>query len=113
MNYKDKGRLIKALSSNWQAEMRGYHTYNTLSQQENDPYRRRTLRNLALAEKHHADLWASRLVALSAATPVYEGSQAGEAATFANRIGGQDLALRRLELDESRDIARYGKRLRN
>jgi hypothetical protein len=57
MNPKNTERLIKALSSNWQAEMRGYYTYNTLSQQENDPYRRRTLRNLALVEKHHADLW--------------------------------------------------------
>jgi VIT1/CCC1 family predicted Fe2+/Mn2+ transporter len=111
MNPRDTERLIKALSSNWQAEMRGYYTYNTLSQQENDPYRRRTLRNLALAEKHHADLWASRLTALGAATPGYEGSESGEADTLANRIGGQDLALRRLELDESRDIARYGKQL--
>src|SRR3984957_14231306 len=111
MNPKDTERLIKALASNWQAEMRGYHTYNTLSQNESDPYRRRTLRNLALAEKHHADLWASRLASLGAPSPVYEGSQAGEADTLANRIGGQDMALRRLELDESRDIARYGKQL--
>jgi VIT1/CCC1 family predicted Fe2+/Mn2+ transporter/bacterioferritin (cytochrome b1) len=111
MNPRDTERLINALSSNWQAEMRGYYTYNTLSQQEIDPYRRRTLRNLALAEKHHADLWASRLTALGAATPAYEGSESGEADTLANRIGGQDLALRRLELDESRDIARYGKQI--
>ena len=55
MNRKDSEHLIKALSANWQTEMGGYHTYNTLSQQENDPYRRRTLRNLAPAEKHHAD----------------------------------------------------------
>jgi VIT1/CCC1 family predicted Fe2+/Mn2+ transporter/bacterioferritin (cytochrome b1) len=111
MNPRDTERLINALSSNWQAEMRGYYTYNTLSQQEIDPYRRRTLRNLSLAEKHHADLWASRLTALGAATPAYEGSESGEADTLANRIGGQDLALRRLELDESRDIARYGKQI--
>jgi hypothetical protein len=55
MNRKDSEHLIKALSANWQTEMGEYHTYNTLSQQENDPYRRRTLRNLALAEKHHAE----------------------------------------------------------
>jgi vacuolar iron transporter family protein len=108
---RDKERLVEALSSNWQAEMRGYHTYNTLSQQENDPQRRRTLRNLALAENHHADLWAARLTGLGAPVPEYEGSESGEAGSLANRIGGPELALRRLELEESRDIARYGKQI--
>ena len=111
MNPKDTERLIEALSSNWQAEMRGYHTYNTLSQQEPEPHRRRTLRHLALAEKHHADLWAGRLTGLGAPIPEYAGSEAGEAGSLANRIGGQGLALRRLELEESRDIARYGKQI--
>ncbi len=31
--------------------------------------------------------------------------------TLANRVGGPGMALRRLEIDESRDIARYGKQL--
>ena len=91
--------------------MRGYHTYDTLSKQESEPHRRRTLRNLALAEKHHADLWAGRLTALGAPMPVYDGPESGEADTLANRIGGQGLALRRLEIDESRDIARYAKQI--
>jgi VIT1/CCC1 family predicted Fe2+/Mn2+ transporter/rubrerythrin len=111
MNNRDTERLVEALSSNWKAEMRGYHTYDTLSQQESEPHRRRTLRQLALAEKHHADLWAKRLTDLGAPVPEYEGSQAGDAGSLANRIGGQGLALRRLELDESRDIARYGKQI--
>jgi len=111
MNTKGTDRLVEALASNWQAEMRGYHTYNTLSNQETDPQRSRTLRNLALAEKHHAGLWATRLAALGATLPEYEGSESGEARTLAHRIGGPDLALRRLELEESRDIARYGKQI--
>jgi VIT1/CCC1 family predicted Fe2+/Mn2+ transporter/rubrerythrin len=111
MNTRDSDRLIEALSSNWQAEMRGYHTYDTLSQQEPNPQRSRTLRNLALAEKHHADLWATRLTALGASLPEYDGSESGEAGSLANRIGGQGLALRRLELEESRDIARYGRQI--
>jgi Mn-containing catalase len=105
MNRTDSGLLIEPLSSNWQAEMRGYHTYNALSQEENDPHRRRALRNLALAEKHHADLWAERLTGLGAPVPEYKGSESGEADSHANRIGGRELALRRLELEESRDIA--------
>src|ERR1700679_3451 len=111
MNTKDPDRLVEALASNWQAEMRGYHTYNTLARQETNPQRSRTLRNLALAEKHHADLWATRLTALGATIPPYDGSESGDAGKLANRIGGQDLALRRLELEESRDIARYGKQI--
>ena len=112
MNDKYSAQLIEALSSNWQAEMRGYHTYRTLAEQESDPQRRRTLRNLALAEKHHADLWATRMTVLGAAIPKYDGPETGEADSLANRIGGHELALRRLELDESRDIARYGKQIR-
>jgi len=113
MDSRDAQHLVEALSSNWQAEMRGYHTYNTLSQQESEPHRRRTLRQLALAEKHHADLWAGRLSALGAPVPEYDGSESGDAGSLANRIGGQGLALRRLELDESRDIARYGKQIQD
>lgn len=112
MNRKDTNRLIEALTSNWQAEMRGYHTYQTLAQKESDPQRRRALRTLSLAEKHHADLWAARLTKLGAPVPAYDGTETGEADTLANRIGGLDMALRRLELDESRDIARYGKQIR-
>jgi vacuolar iron transporter family protein len=111
MDTKDANRLIEALSSNWQAEVRGYHTYDTLSRQEPDPHRRRVLRNLALAEKHHADLWASRLTALGAPLPVYDGPASGKAGTLANRIGGQGLALRRLEIEESRDIAHYARQI--
>lgn len=112
MKTADETRLIEALSHNWEAEVRGYRTYLALSQQEADPQRRRALRNLALAEKHHADLWATRLTELGAPVPVYEGPEGGEADSLANRIGGRDLALRRLEIEESRDIARYGKQIR-
>ncbi len=104
--------MIEAISNNWQTEMYGYHTYFGMAEQESDPQRRRTLRNLALAEKHHAELWAGRLKALGAPVPEYTGPEKGEAESLATRVGGPDLALRRLELDESRDIARYGKQIR-
>ncbi len=111
MDTRDTQHLTEALTSNWQTEMRGYHTYNTLAQRATDPQQCRSLHSLALAEKHHADLWASRLTALDAPIPQYDGNESGEADSLANRIGGLDLALRRLELDESRDIARYGKQI--
>jgi len=105
-------RLLAALEANWQAEMTGFHTYNTLADREDDPHRRNALRLLAKAEQHHADLWAGRIEHLQGAPPVYRGTGAGEANSIASRIGGDALALRRLEVEESRDVAKYGRQLR-
>ena len=44
--------------------------------------------------------------------PVIPGKPAGDADSLKNRIGGDDLALRRLEIDESRDIAKYSQQLK-
>ncbi|MGA9718521.1 MAG: VIT1/CCC1 transporter family protein [Acidobacteriaceae bacterium] len=99
------------LNANWQAEMEGFYTYKALSETDGDPQRRNALRGLAAAEKHHADLWAQRIRAVGGAEPTYRGDHSGTARSPANRIGGTDLALRRLEIEESRDIAKYGKQL--
>jgi vacuolar iron transporter family protein len=111
MNDKQQKQLIVALESNWQAEMVGHHTYRSLAERETDLQRRLALKGLATAEKHHAGLWAERLRALGGDQPQYAGTADGEAATLKNRVGGPDLALRRLELDESRDIAKYAKQM--
>ncbi|HEX3663602.1 MAG TPA: VIT1/CCC1 transporter family protein [Acidobacteriaceae bacterium] len=105
-------RVLEALNENWQAEMRGYHTYKTLSERDEDPIRRKTLRHMAEAEAHHASLWAKRIRELGAELPRYEGKPTGDADSLANRLGGPQTALRRLEIDESRDIARYGQQLK-
>lgn len=105
-------RVLEALFENWQAEMRGYHTYRTLSERDDDPVRRKTLRHMAEAEAHHAALWAKRVHDLGAELPKYEGKPTGDADTLVNRLGGPQMALRRLEIDESRDIARYGLQLK-
>jgi VIT1/CCC1 family predicted Fe2+/Mn2+ transporter len=105
-------KLLAALEKNWQAEKAGYYTYETLASRERDPARKEKLRGLAHAEQHHAELWEQRIRELGGPEPVYTGSQTGEADSLANRIGGADMALRRLELDESRDIARYGRQLK-
>src|SRR5277367_6060323 len=110
MNDKQQKQLMVALESNWQAEMVGHHTYQSLAARETDPQRRLALKGLATAEKHHADLWAERLIALGGEKPQYAGTADGEAATLKNRVG-PDLALRRLEIDESRDIAKYAKQM--
>jgi VIT1/CCC1 family predicted Fe2+/Mn2+ transporter/rubrerythrin len=109
---RNRRRILKILESNWQAEMRGFRTYEILAERETDPARRAAFHTLAYAEQHHAQLWAERIRALEGPNPVYNGPKAGEADTFANRAGGVRLALRRLELDESRDIAKYAKQIK-
>jgi len=112
MTSSDNKKLLTALEANWQAEMVGHYTYAAFAKGEIDPQRRNALRGLAAAEKHHADLWASRIQELGAPALRYTGDTSGQADSLANRVGGADLALRRLEIDEGRDIAKYGKQLK-
>jgi VIT1/CCC1 family predicted Fe2+/Mn2+ transporter/rubrerythrin len=104
--------LSQILEKNWQAEMTGYYTYRALAEREPEAGRKQTLKNMALAEKEHAALWAARLRELGEPEPVYRGSTAGDAGSLKTRVGGDDLALRRLEIDESRDIAKYSQQLK-
>ncbi len=112
MNSTQTKRVLAAIEANWQAEMEGHATYSELARQEDDPHRRSAFRGLAAAEKHHADLWAGRIAELGGPAPQYRGAQAGQAASLAARVGGRDLSLRRLEIEEARDISHYGKQLR-
>jgi VIT1/CCC1 family predicted Fe2+/Mn2+ transporter len=74
--------------------------------------RAQVLRHLAQAELEHAALWAGRIQELGGQEPVYAGSPGGEADSLANRAGGIRMALRRLEIEEGRDIAHYGEQLK-
>jgi VIT1/CCC1 family predicted Fe2+/Mn2+ transporter/rubrerythrin len=105
-------KVLAALDGNWQAEMEGYHTYLTLAERDTDPVRAQVLRHLAASELDHAALWASRIQELGGDEPVYSGNPGGEANSLANRAGGVRMALRRLEIEESRHIANYGKQLK-
>ncbi len=105
-------KVLAALEGNWQAEMEGYHTYAALADRDADPVRAQVLRHLAQAELEHAALWAGRIHELGGPEPVYAGSPGGEADSLANRAGGIRMALRRLEIEESRHIAHYGEQLK-
>lgn len=111
MDGKQQKQLLTALESNWQAEMVGHYSYQRLAATETDPKRRLALKGLSLAEKNHADLWAKRLEALGGEKPEYRGSADPGALNLQSRIGGAELALRKLEIDESRDIAKYARQL--
>ena len=105
-------KVLAALEANWQAEMEGYHTYQALADRDTDPVRAQVLRHLATAEQEHAALWHGRIVELGGPEPVYNGNPGGEANSLANRAGGVRMALRRLEIEESRHIANYGRQLK-
>jgi vacuolar iron transporter family protein len=105
-------KLLACLEGNWQAEMEGHHTYLALANRDNDAVRAQVLRHLAVAELEHAALWASRIVELGGEPPVYTGHPHGDADSLASRAGGPLMALRRLEVDESRHIANYGTQLK-
>jgi vacuolar iron transporter family protein len=105
-------KILAALEGNWQAEMEGYHTYRTLADRDSDPVRAQVLRHLAVAEQEHAALWAERIRELGGPEPAYKGSPGGDADSLANRAGGIRMALRRLEIEESRHIANYGEQLK-
>jgi VIT1/CCC1 family predicted Fe2+/Mn2+ transporter/rubrerythrin len=105
-------KVLAALEGNWQAEMEGYNTYLALAERDTDPVRAQVLRHLASAEWEHAALWHGRIVELGGPEPVYAGRAHGEADTLANRAGGVRMALRRLEIEESRHVANYGEQLK-
>ena len=105
-------KILECLEGNWQAEMEGYHTYLALADRETDAVRAHILRRLAADEKEHAVLWAGRIAELGAPEPAYSGSEGGEADSLASKAGGPIMALRRLEIEESRHVANYGKQLK-
>ncbi len=105
-------KVLAALEENWQAEVEAYHTYMALADRDTDPVRAQVLRHLASAEWEHAALWQGRIIELGGPEPVYRGKPGGEADSLANRAGGVRMALRRLEIEESRHIATYGEQLK-
>ena len=108
----EDAKLLTILFQNWQAETEGAHTYQALANRETDPLRKKTLHHLASAEEHHAALWAGRILELGAPVPTYTGRPEGEAGSLITRMGGSSFALRRLEIEESRDIAKYAQQLK-
>jgi vacuolar iron transporter family protein len=105
-------KILAALEGNWQAEMEGFHSYTTLADRDTDPVRAQVLRHMAQSELEHAALWEGRIKELGGETPVYKGGPGGDADSLASRAGGIRMALRRLEIEESRAIAGYGEQLK-
>lgn len=108
---KIRRKLLRALEANWQTETSGFYTYQALAARDPDPARSQKLHHMAAAEAEHAAQWAARIEELGGEAPKYHGKPTGDADSLANRMGGERMALRRLEIDESRAIALYSKQL--
>ncbi|MBB5339892.1 hypothetical protein [Tunturiibacter gelidoferens] len=65
----DNERLLAALEANWQAEMEGHYTYSALAKGETKSTAAERFTCLAAAEKHHAGLWAERILELGGQVP--------------------------------------------
>ena len=63
-------KVLDALGANWQAEMEGHYTYQTLAERDSDPVRAQVLHHLSDAEWEHAALWAGRIRELNGLAPV-------------------------------------------
>jgi VIT1/CCC1 family predicted Fe2+/Mn2+ transporter len=102
-----KRELIAALQQNWQREVQGARTYRDLARNESDRAKRAVLEKLAEAETRHAHRWERKLAELGAEPPREERTLGMRFKGWLHRQLGTEAALRRMEGEEDKDIARY------
>lgn len=107
LNEKTRRELIAALKQNWQREMEGVRTYRDLARKERDAAKRGVLEKMADAEARHAQKWERKLAELGAEPPVEERTLGMRFQGWLRRQLGTEAALRQLEGEEDKDIARY------
>src|SRR6266478_1193028 len=102
-----KRELIAALQQNWLREMEGVRTYHSLAQNERDKARHNVLEKLADAEARHAQKWERKLAELGAEPPPERLTPGTRFKGWLYRQLGTEAALRSMENEEDKDIARY------
>ncbi|HEX7735473.1 MAG TPA: VIT1/CCC1 transporter family protein [Ktedonobacteraceae bacterium] len=108
-----KRELIAALNQNWQREIEGMRTYRDLAAGEKDRGRRNVLLKLAEAEERHAQKWERKLIELGAPVPLEQHTLGTRLKSWMRRQVGTEAALRHMEGEEDRDIARYESQARS
>jgi VIT1/CCC1 family predicted Fe2+/Mn2+ transporter/rubrerythrin len=98
---------IRLLQNNWRAEMDGARVYRELADAERDAKRKAILTRMAEAEERHAGRWEKKLAELGAAPPTLADDWRRRLNRWWNRLAGTEIAIRRMEAAEDRDIARY------
>lgn len=107
LSEKTRRELIAALKQNWQREMEGVRMYRDLAHKERDATKRGVLEKMAEAEARHAQKWERKLAELGAEPPVEERTLGMRFQGWLRRQLGTEAALRQLEGEEDKDIARY------
>lgn len=107
LSEEKRRELISALNQNWRREMEGARTYRDLANGERDATRRSVLIKMAEAEKSHALKWERKLAELGADPPEERRTLAIRFQAWLRRQLGTEAALRQLENEEDKDIARY------
>ena len=102
-----KRELVAALQQNWRREMEGVRTYRDLAHSERDAGRRAVLEKMADAEARHAAKWERKLAELGAEPPQEQRTLKMRFQGWLRRQVGTDAALRQMEGEEDKDIARY------
>jgi predicted membrane protein (TIGR00267 family) len=104
---KQADEVVHLLQKNWQAEMDGARVYRELASAEKDERRKAILLRMAEAEERHAGRWEKKLTEWGATTPGLSTGLSQRLNRWWNRLVGTDIAIRRMEAAEDRDIARY------
>src|SRR5437660_1281083 len=107
MEAATRSNLIDALKQNWQREMEGVRTYSNLAAREKDKARHTVLMKLAEAERRHAQKWERKLEELGAPLPREKRTPGMRLKDWVRSQVGTEAALRHMESEEDRDIARY------
>ncbi len=102
-----KRELIVALKQNWQREMEGVRTYRDLARGERDTARRTILEKMADAEQRHAHKWERKLLELGEQPPQETRTLRMRFQGWLRLQLGTEAALRQMEGEEDKDIARY------
>jgi len=103
----ERSKLIKFLKRNWRREKEGAQTYRELAARERDENRKRVLSQLAEGEERHAERWARRLRELGSEPPPEPSGFRERFRRWVVARLGTEAALRRIEVEEERDIAAY------
>ncbi|MCL5283308.1 MAG: VIT1/CCC1 transporter family protein [Armatimonadetes bacterium] len=99
-------QLIQSLQRALDQELRAVVLYRMLGDRQPDEKRRNLFYRLADSEKHHADKFNERIIALGG-TPSHRNSKPRLLDRSMTRILSTEAMLRRMEMEEERNISDY------
>ncbi|HLK59302.1 MAG TPA: VIT1/CCC1 transporter family protein [Chthonomonadaceae bacterium] len=102
--------VIGALLAAWEREIEAAQMYRLLGEQQEDERRQRIFIRLAEAEEGHAREFAARIEALGGTAPIAKTAPTPALRMMARALG-TDAMLRRLEAEEERNIAQFGRQV--